>query len=87
VPASPDADFPEGFLFGSSTAAHQVEGGNANTAFDNFEWGDGYRPLFGMIGVDRDDGLRRVVRPSARVLMESSRESDHFPLFEEAASG
>ena len=30
VPASSDADFPEGFLFGSSTAAHQVEGGNAN---------------------------------------------------------
>src|SRR6476659_908685 len=30
LPASPDADFPEGFLFGSSTAAHQVEGGNAN---------------------------------------------------------
>jgi beta-glucosidase len=30
VPASPDADFPEGFLFGSSTAAHQVEGGNVN---------------------------------------------------------
>ena len=23
-------DFPEGFLFGSSTAAHQVEGGNFN---------------------------------------------------------
>src|SRR5438094_10046157 len=23
-------DFPEGFLFGSSTAAHQVEGGNVN---------------------------------------------------------
>ena len=30
LPASPDADFPEGFLFGSSTAAHQVEGGNVN---------------------------------------------------------
>jgi beta-glucosidase len=23
-------DFPEGFSFGSSTAAHQVEGGNVN---------------------------------------------------------
>jgi beta-glucosidase len=30
LPASSDADFPEGFLFGSSTAAHQVEGGNVN---------------------------------------------------------
>ncbi len=30
MPASPDADFPEGFLFGSSRAAHQVEGGNVN---------------------------------------------------------
>ena len=35
------------------------------SAFDNFEWAEGYRPTFGLIGIDRDDGLRRVVRPSA----------------------
>jgi len=36
------------------------------SSFDNFEWNEGYRPTFGMIGIDRADGLRRVVRPSAR---------------------
>jgi beta-glucosidase len=35
------------------------------SSFDNFEWAEGYRPTFGLIGIDRDDGLRRVVRPSA----------------------
>jgi beta-glucosidase len=35
------------------------------SAFDNFEWNHGYEPTFGLIGIDRDDGLRRVVRPSA----------------------
>jgi beta-glucosidase len=36
------------------------------SAFDNFEWNHGYLPQFGMIGVDRDRDLARVVRPSAR---------------------
>jgi beta-glucosidase len=36
------------------------------SSFDNFEWAEGYRPTFGLVGIDRDDGLRRVVRPSAR---------------------
>jgi beta-glucosidase len=36
------------------------------SSFDNFEWAEGYRPTFGLIGIDRDDGLRRVVHPSAR---------------------
>jgi beta-glucosidase len=36
------------------------------SSFDNFEWAEGYRPTFGLIGIDRGDGLRRVVRPSAR---------------------
>lgn len=35
-------------------------------AFDTFEWGHGYGPTFGLIGIDRDDDLRRVVRPSAQ---------------------
>jgi len=35
------------------------------SSFDNFEWAEGYRPTFGLVGVDRADGLRRVVRPSA----------------------
>ncbi|MFI1383604.1 family 1 glycosylhydrolase [Embleya sp. NPDC020886] len=36
------------------------------SAFDNFEWTHGYRPRFGLIGIDRDDDLRRIVHPSAR---------------------
>jgi beta-glucosidase len=36
------------------------------SAFDNFEWNEGYRPTFGLIGIDREHGLERVVRPSAR---------------------
>jgi beta-glucosidase len=43
------------------------------SAFDNFEWNEGYRPTFGMIGIDRDDGLRRVVLPSARAYGELAR--------------
>lgn len=34
------------------------------SAFDNYEWGS-YEPRFGLIGVDRADGMRRIVRPSA----------------------
>ena len=36
-------DFPEGFLFGSSTAAHQVEGGNANN--DWWAWEHVVEPI------------------------------------------
>jgi beta-glucosidase len=35
------------------------------SAFDNFEWNHGFTPTFGLIGIDRDNGLRRIVRPSA----------------------
>jgi beta-glucosidase len=35
------------------------------SAFDNFEWNHGYMPTFGLIGIDRDNGLERIVRPSA----------------------
>ncbi|MDQ6874165.1 MAG: family 1 glycosylhydrolase [Actinomycetota bacterium] len=34
------------------------------SSFDNFEWAEGYRPTFGLVGIDRA-ALRRVVRPSA----------------------
>jgi beta-glucosidase len=35
------------------------------SSFDNFEWAEGYRPTFGLVGIERERGLRRVVRPSA----------------------
>lgn len=40
------------------------------SSFDNFEWAHGYTPLFGLVGIDRSDSLRRVVRPSAVVFGE-----------------
>jgi beta-glucosidase/6-phospho-beta-glucosidase/beta-galactosidase len=35
------------------------------SSFDNFEWAEGYRPTFGLVAIDRSNGLRRVVRPIA----------------------
>ena len=37
------------------------------SAFDNFEWGLGYRPTFGLIAVDRTT-QGRTVKPSSRYL-------------------
>jgi beta-glucosidase len=38
------------------------------SAFDNFEWSEGYRPKFGLIAVDRTDGYRRTPKSSALAL-------------------
>lgn len=35
------------------------------SSFDNFEWNEGFRPRFGLVGIDYGEDLRRVVRPSA----------------------
>jgi beta-glucosidase len=43
------------------------------SSFDNFEWSKGYMPRFGLIGIDRENGLRRVVNPSAVVYGEVAR--------------
>ena len=47
-----------------------VRGFHYWSSFDNFEWAVGYKPTFGMIGIDRADGLRRIVHPSARAYGE-----------------
>jgi beta-glucosidase len=39
---------------------------------DNFEWAHGYRPTFGLIGVDRTT-MARTVHPSARLLGDVAR--------------
>jgi beta-glucosidase len=33
---------------------------------DNFEWASGWWPKFGLIAVDRENGMKRTVRPSAK---------------------
>ncbi|NKY10419.1 family 1 glycosylhydrolase [Cellulomonas hominis] len=43
------------------------------SAFDNFEWSEGYRPLFGLIAVDREDDFRRIPKPSAHALARVAR--------------
>jgi beta-glucosidase len=43
------------------------------SAFDNFEWAEGYRPKFGLIGVVRDDDFRRLPKPSAAAFSRVAR--------------
>ena len=50
------------------------------SSFDNFEWHNGYAPTFGLIGIDRANSLRRVVRPSAALYGEVARTGSLAPL-------
>jgi beta-glucosidase len=35
------------------------------SAFDNFEWAEGYGPKFGLVAIDRDNDFSRTRKPSA----------------------
>ena len=35
--------------------------------FDNFEWAEGFTARFGLVGVDYENGFKRIPRPSAKV--------------------
>jgi beta-glucosidase len=56
------------------------------SAFDNYEWGS-YEPRFGLIGIDRTDRFRRIVRPSAVVYGEVARTGSLASLDEAACPG
>jgi beta-glucosidase len=43
------------------------------SAFDNFEWSEGYAPTFGLIAVDRDNDFARIPKPSAYAFAEVAR--------------
>ena len=40
------------------------------SAFDNFEWAEGYRPRFGLVAVDRDHDFTRTPKPSAHAFAD-----------------
>jgi beta-glucosidase len=46
------------------------------SAFDNFEWNQGYTATFGLIGIDRGDDFRRIVRPTAVAYGDLARTGD-----------
>ena len=61
-------DYLEGHLRAVARARREgldVRGYIHWSAFDNFEWAEGYRPKFGLIAVDRDDDFRRIPKLSA----------------------
>ncbi len=41
---------------------------------DNFEWAYGWWPKFGLVEVDREHGMKRTIRPSAKWYAESIRQ-------------
>jgi beta-glucosidase len=78
VATDDDAERVE-FIRDGLTALHAVisdgvplQGYTHWSAFDNFEWGQGYRMKFGLIAVDRTT-QERTVKPSARLLGEIAR--------------
>ena len=69
-----------GELAAALAAGTDVRGYLYWTAFDNFEWAQGYRPRFGLVEIDRDHDLARRPRPSAALFSEVIRTGSLAPL-------
>jgi beta-glucosidase len=57
------------------------------SAFDNFEWAEGYRPKFGLIAVDRENGFRRIPKPSAHAYARVARSGSLAALRQDRTEG
>ena len=56
-------DFPKDFLWGSSTAAHQVEGGNTNNDWWAWEHAEGTACVIGAAGFSTAGGRVQSLTP------------------------
>ena len=64
--------FPDGFLWGTATAAYQIEGASV---IDNFEWIAGYANRYGLVHVDYET-QRRTPKLSASYFREVTRRNE-----------
>ncbi len=42
---------------------------------DNFEWSDGYWPRFGLVGIDRENNLKRIPRKSSKLYAQIAKDN------------
>jgi beta-glucosidase len=54
----------------------ELEGYLHWSLLDNFEWDSGWWPKFGLVEVDREDNMKRIIRPSAKWFASRIKELD-----------
>jgi beta-glucosidase/6-phospho-beta-glucosidase/beta-galactosidase len=57
-------------VYRANTQDANVKGYLFWSLLDNFEWSQGFWPKFGLVKVDRENNLKRTIRPSARRFAE-----------------
>ncbi len=53
-----------GMVMKARSEGHDVRGYFVWSLTDNFEWAEGYRPRFGLVHINYDDGLKRTIKES-----------------------